>query len=370
MTFVPFSPMRPLLVFTLLAAATPLHGALSPAEAKVRVVPYSKAGVWSVRAVFRQNGPFDHCSANARYKSATRVSIIAYRSGNWRLWFAHPSWPDRGRTTFPATLQVDGRTVLKRRGNFKGRNAYIDLGRDTEKIKALMRGQQMAVISPSGTSRFSLKGTFRATVQVARCWKANYQTPSSGSGAFGSANNSSGGAFGGGGTGSGAFGGGAPVRKRPSNEMTRANTLELATQYLSKSKRPYSILPVNKSPLKHFPVSWKYSNGSIGGMRVFQNTSVSVEKLLSTLLSDQAKFCKGRNASHREGVRNVQGHQMIRAKGVCENGNGSVLNITYKVAELGRRMVMMVMEVKSAEGTSSGGKASGGPIRVPGPQEL
>ena len=105
-------------------------------------------------------------------------------------------------------------------------------------------------------------------------------------------------------------------------------------------------------------------------MRVFQNTFVSVEKLLSTLLSDQAKFCKGRNASQREAVRNVQGRQMIRAQGACENGNGSVLNITYKVAELGQRPVMMVMEVKSAGGASTSGKASGGPIRVPGPQEL
>ena len=371
MKFVPLSPMRPLLAFTLLAAALPLIGAPAPAQAKVRVVPYSKAGVWTVRAVFRENGPFDHCSANAGYKSGTRVSIIAYRSGNWRLWFAHPSWPDRGTTTFPATLQVDGRTVLRQNGNFKGRNAYIDLGPDIEKVKALMRGQQMAVISPSGTSRFSLNGTFRATVQVARCWKANYQTPSTGGGAFGSANNNSGGgAFGGGGSSGGAFGGAAPPTTRPSNELTRASTLELATQYLSKSQQPYSILPADKNPLKHFPVNWKYSTGGIGGMRVFQNTSVSVEKLLATLLSDQAKLCKGRNASQREALRNVQGRQMIRAQGVCENGNGSVLNITYKVAELGQRMVMMVMEVKSAGGASNSGKASGGPIRVPGPQEL
>ncbi len=191
----------------------------------------------------------------------------------------------------------------------------------------------MTVISPSGTSRFSLNGTFRATVTVAKCWKSNYTAPSSG-GAFASANNSGRGAFGG-----GAFGGIAP-RKTPANQRTRANTLELATQYLAKSKQPYAILPANKNTLKHFPVNWKYSRGGIGGMRVFKNTSVSVEKLLSVLLADQAKLCKGRNASQRNGLRTVQGRQMIRAKGVCETSKGAVLDITYKVAELGQRMVI------------------------------
>jgi hypothetical protein len=367
MTLGLLSPMRHILGLSVLAASFPFAVHVAPAQAKVRVVPYAKAGVWHVRAVFSARGPFDHCSANAKYKSGTRVSIIAYKSGNWRLWFAHPSWPDRGLTTFPATLQVDGRTVLTRTGNFKRRNAYIDLGSDINRVKALMRGRQMAVISPSGTSRFSLNGSFRATVTAAKCWKSNYTAPSSG-GAFGAANNSGRGAFGG-----GAFGGTAP-RKTPANQLNRANTLELATQYLAKSKQPYAILPANKNTLKHFPVNWKYSRGGIGGMRVFKNTSVSVEKLVSVLLADQAKLCKGRNASQRDGLRTVQGRQMIRAKGVCETSKGAVLDITYKVAELGQRMVMMVMEVnaKRPGGHAGGNSSSGGtgPIRMPGPQEL
>lgn len=366
------SPMRHLIGLSVLAATIPLVAAATPAAAKVRVVPYAKAGVWQVRAVFSERGTFNHCSASAKYKSGTRVSIIAYKSGNWRLWFAHSSWPDRGRTTFPATLKVDGRTVLTRTGNFKGRNAYIDLGRDTNKVKALMRGRQMVVISPSGASRFSLNGTFRATVSVAKCWTANNRKPSSG-GAFGSANNSSGGAFGGGATGGGAFGGNIK-RKAPANQLTRANTLELATQYLANTKQAYSILPANKNTLKHFPVNWKYSRGGIGGMRVFKNTSVSVDKLMSVLLADQAKSCQKRNASQREGIRTVQGRQMVRAKGVCETNRGSILNISYNVAELGRRMVMMVMEVKvkaKPTGNTAGGRrAPDGAIRAPGPQEL
>jgi hypothetical protein len=347
MSSVPCFLKRFLIVPAALLAVPVLRG--MSAEAKVRVENYSKAGLWSIRAVFRDPGPFDHCSANARYKSGTTVSIIAYRSGNWRLWFAHPSWPDRGSQRFPAQLEVDGRTVLERDGNFKGRNAYIDLGGDINKVKALMRGKRMSVVTPSGTSRFSLNGTFRATVEAARCWKANYQT--GGSRAFGSTNN-------GGGSG-GAFGGNAPAPNPKITQLSRANTLELTTRYLAKSKQAYSILPAEQNTLKHFPVNWKYGGGGNGGMRVFTNADVAVDKLLATLLSDQAKYCSGRDASQREDVRTVQGRRMVRARCVCETDNGSVLNITYKVAELGQQMVMMVMEVQSAAG--SGSRTSGNP---------
>ncbi|MFY0614737.1 MAG: hypothetical protein JXQ99_24625 [Hyphomicrobiaceae bacterium] len=340
------------------------------AEAKVRVVPYAKAGNWNVRAVYLSSGSFDHCSANAKYQSGTRVSIIVYRSGNWRLWFAHSKWPDRGRATFPATVQVDNRVVLNRSGRYKGRNAYIDLGREISRVKALMRGRSMAIVTPSGTSRFSLRGTNRATRSLAGCWKAHYKRPAAPAtgGAFGSANKNS-----------GAFGGGT-VARRKANELSRANTLEIATRYLSKAAQPYSIFPRDKAPLKHFPVNWKLESGLIGGMRVFKNTSVGVDKLLSSLLSDQAKHCKGRNASQREPQTQIRGRNIAKARGVCETSNGNVLNINYKVAQLGRRMVMMIMEIKSVKGRRPIGGLNSRrsapstptplPGRQPGPNEL
>lgn len=337
--------------------------AVGAADAKVKVVPYSKAGNWNIRAVFSSSGRFDHCSANARYQSGTRVSIIVYRSSNWRLWFAHSDWPDRGRAKFPATVSVDGRTVLNRSGQYKGRNAYIDLGRDIDRVKALMRGRSMSIITPSGTSRFSLRGTNRATRQVAGCWKAHYRRSTPSGGAFSSANQSQG-AFGSANQNRGAFGStNRAVRRRPSNELSRANTLEIATRYLSKARQSYSILSRDKQPLKYFPVNWRMQDGAIGGMRVFRNTSAPVGKLLGTLLSDQAKHCKGRNASQREPETVIRGRNVARARGVCETSSGRVLNITYKVAELGRRMVMMVMEIKSSTG-------AGGDKRPPGPNEL
>ena len=338
----------------------------SSSVAKVRVVPYSKAGPWQVRAVFRQNGPFDHCSANATYKSGTRVSIIVYASGNWRLWFAHDKWPDRGRQSFSTTLRVDGRTVLSSTGRFKNRNAYVDLGRDVKRVRALMRGRTMSVSTPAGTSSFSLKGTYRATRDVARCWTANYKRPSPGGGAFGSANSGGGGAFGGGS--GGAFGGAATAGR--ASVMSRAETLELATRYLGKSKQPYSILPSNKNPLKHFPVNWRYHSGTVGGMKVYRNTRASVDRVLSVLLSDQAKSCGGRNASQKGEPSTIRGRKIARARGVCETKSGSVLNITYRVAELGRGMMMMIMEVKTKKGSGGTAQGGGSDVYVPAPNEL
>ncbi len=344
---------------------------IDAADAKVRVVPYTKAGNWSVRAVYSAKGPFDHCSANTKYVSGTRVSIIAYRSGNWRLWFAHDSWPDRGRQRFPARVVVDGRTVLNDTGHFKGRNAYVDLGRNVERVRAIMRGRSMSVVTPSGTSSFSLRGTSKATRAVARCWKAHYRKPAGG-GAFGSANGRAA-------TG-GAFGGQPAQPKRKANELSRGDTLALATRYLARSRQPYSILPREKGPLKHFPVNWKMQNGTIGGMRVFKNTTTDVTKLLSSLLAEQAKYCEGRSATEKGDVKTVKGRRMVRARGVCETNKGRVLNITYKVAELGRKMVMMITEFRSGGAVSkqkSGQAARSGSdnlpkdqIRIPAPNEL
>ena len=381
--------MRSAKIFAaLLFVATGL-GSVQSAEAKskVRVFKFSKAGSWNIRSVFMtRTGRFDHCSANAVYKSGTRVSLIVYRSGNWRLWFSHKNWPDRGRAPFDATVRVDGRTVLSQTGYYKNRNAYIDLGRRAKRVRALMRGREMSVTTPNGTSRFRLTGTFKASRDAARCWTANYRRNLNGNnnnsasgGAFGggSANNG-GGAFGGGraNNNSGAFGGGNIARPKRANVLSRASTIELATRYLSKANQPYSILPQNKSPLKHFTVNWKYRSGAIGGMKVFKNTSVSVDKVLSSLLSDQAKHCKGRNASEKQPQREVRGRRIARARGVCDTNKGSVLNITYRVAELGRQTVMMIMEVKSKKvagagtGAQSGGQQGDGSIYVPGPNEL
>jgi len=337
------------------------------ADAKVRVVPFVKSGSWNVRAVYSANGTFNHCSGTARYQSGTRVSIIVYANTNWRLWFTHSSWPHRAKSTFPATVRVDGRVVLNQDGYFTGRSAYVNLGRKVSRVKALMRGRSMAVSTPAGTSKFRLTGTNRATQQIARCWKTHYRKRAP----------NNGGAFGGGvssGPASGAFGGRAVVRRK-SNQLSRGATLEIATEYLSKAPQAYSILSKTKSPLKHFPVNWRMQDGSIGGMRVFKNTKASVDKLLGVLLSDQAKNCKGRNASQREPSKMIRNRRIARARGVCETSTGTVVKTSYKVAELGRHMIMIVMEAGSTGAKSnrlpkdrSTGKH--GAIYIPGPKEL
>ena len=88
------------------------------ADAQARVVSFSKTGAWQVNAVYDRTGIFNHCAATAVYHSGTKVAFIAYRSGIWRLQFYKKDWPKRDRVTFPARLDVDGRTVFRGNGFF------------------------------------------------------------------------------------------------------------------------------------------------------------------------------------------------------------------------------------------------------------
>jgi len=346
------------------------------AQGRAKVVAFSKAGNWRVNAVYSSNGNFNHCSASATYRSGTRVAFIAYASGLWRLQFYKRDWPKRPVTKFPARLEVDGRNVLRGKGFFRGRSAFIDLGRSSERVFALMRGNIMAIHSPSGTSSFRLSGTFNAASEVARCWKFKRRA---GTGAFANNNsNSNQGAFGGGtgknnrgafgGNQGGAFGSSSSSVRRRAKVLSRGQTLDLATSYLSGINRPYKILPNGKNVLKHFPVNWKFGNGLLGGMKVYTNTRTPPQAVLNRLLAQQATNCKGRSATERETpLRLKSGRTVQRAKGICATPSGSILSMRYRVSKLKSSLLMVIMFVgakKQYGGSSGSGK------KQPGPNEL
>ena len=343
------------------------------AQGRAKVVNFAKSGNWRVNAVYSKKGSFNHCSAAATYRSGTRVAFIAYASGLWRLQFYKKDWPQRSNEKFPASLVVDKRTVLRGDGFFRGRSAFIDLGRSTKRVIALMRGKVMMIRTPSGTSSFRLDGTFNAATQVARCWKAKNRTTADGAfanrngGAFGGRN--SGGAFGGQsgrGAQSGAFGNSSRSKSRI---LPRGQTLDLATSYLSGINRPYSILPKHKNVLKHFPVNWKFNNGLVGGMKVYIDSRTPPRSVLKRLVGQQAANCKGRSATEQEKpLRLKSGRIVQRARGVCDLNNGSVLNVRYRVSRLKRNLLMVIMLVGAKK--QFGGDAAGGNNRQPAPNEL
>lgn len=356
---------------SVLTAAMFVAAASPVAAQKVRVVNFAKSGNWNVQAIYdRARQVFSHCSASATYRSGTKVSLIAYAGGDWKLQFYKRDWPKRPVTKFPARLVVDGKVVLRGAGNFRGRSAFIALGRSSKRVIALMRGRVMSIRTPSGTSSFRLDGTFRATVQLARCWKVHTNRPPS-SGAFASNQ----GAFGSAPQQGGAFG--ATPRSSRGAVLPRGRTLELATAYLSKSKRPYSFLTRDKNVLKHFPVNWKFENGVIGGMKVYRNSGTGAEAVLQRMLAQQAANCKGRSATDRESVLRLKnGRRVYRARGVCEAKASSIIDIRYRVMELNAGMVMVVMHMglKGVDSDRSGTPLSGGgrteQRRLPGPNDL
>ncbi len=359
--------MRPLLFANLaisifctsVVSLLPLSTVL--AQGRAKVVAFSKSGGWQINAIYSQNGAFNHCSASATYRSGTRVAFIVYASGLWRLQFYKKAWPKRPETRFPASLEVDGRRVLSGRGFFRGRSAFIDLGKTSKRVFALMKGRVMTIRSPSGTSSFRLDGTYKATFQVARCWKAMRKR---GGDAFAGNNQ---GAFGNGA--SGAFGGRAGTSPGSARLLSRAQTLDLATSYLSATQRPYTFLPAAKNLLKGYPVNWTFTDGKIGGMKVYTNTAVDPARVLKRLLASQAENCNGRNATEPEPPLRLKksGRLVHRARGICQSAGGSVQQIKYRVSRLRNKVLMIVVHVDRNSLPESGQPTE---QRAPKPNEL
>jgi len=343
-------------------------GMAMPAGAQVKTFKFGTAGNWKVLAVYTRNRVFSHCTAQARYKNGMKIFLIAYANQVWSLQFHRPDWPRRDGQQFPVTLKVDGRTVMTTDGKFRGRSAFISLGSSSKRVRAIMRGRVMAVVSPSGTSRFKLTGTNRAARMVGRCWKRHQTIATSrNDGAFGAppgGNNQ--GAFGAPPSGSakppGAFR--APRQSPPTTRrrksralLTREQTMKLAIRYLSGVKAPYEILASDRNVFRNFPVNWRYETGRLGGMMVLKESRFNAEMGLQSLLRDHAKWCKGRSQVDRKPTRGVAGAKVARARGLCRT-QGKVIGYDYSVAELKGRRVMLIIESLPTRSVRPGARAS------------
>jgi len=312
------------------------------AVAASKIVPFGKYGAWRINSVFSANGAFSNCFAKARYKSGIEVSVIFERQGRWLLRFYKHSWPNRQLSKFPSTIRIDGRRVFKGNGFFKGRSAYIILGRELKRVTALMRGQRMSVSTSSGTTSFRLDGTYRATLAVARCFDVNrgrYRNNDAFSGNTRPYTNRNSTAR------QGAFGGSTASSNNTSRGtiLSRGSTLDLATSYLSVIKTPYKFLPKNKNVFPRFPVNWQFSNGRYGGVRAYRNARMSSSQELRRLVALNAANCNGRSATEKEKpLRLKNGEPLLRAKVVCETSRG-VTTLRYSVARLASNVLMVVV---------------------------
>lgn len=338
-------------------ACVPLTTAATDADAQsMRTQKFAQAGNWRIQSVTNASGTFNHCSARVTYRSGMQVFLIAFNNGVWSIQFFRKDWPKRKLQYFPVTLQIDGRTVMKTRGKFRGRSAFVELGTSARRVRAFMKGRVMSVISPSGVSKFKLTGTFRAAKSVARCWDRYREvaTARRNDGAFGSAPRRGEGAFG---TprppNDGAFGGGstAPERKaRPEQgraQLGRDKTMRLARRYLTASQKSYEILPGNKNVFKNFPVNWRYESGQLGGMMILQSSRFDAESGLNSLIGDQRKWCKGSNAFERRATQGAAGRRLSRARGICRMEGKRTVVYDYSVAELSNKRIMMIIEAVS-----------------------
>ena len=365
----------------------------------LKTYQFAKAGSWSIKTLYNKQN-FVSCYARVRYRSGINLSLIAYASGQWSLQFYRDDWPKREVSQFPATLEVDNKVISRGNATYRGRSVFVSIGRDADRVRALMRGRVMTIRSQSGVSSFKLTGSFKAAQQVAECW--TQQRRKANSGAFANNAPGNGGAFGNGGRGndnSGAFnapprnnnggafgapgGGNGQQARRPNNGlpgnrqnvMSRGGTMEYAARYLARSPQRYEILPTSENVFRNFPVNWRYESGRVGGMMVVAVGRPDAEKGIALLLSDQTKLCEGRSATERKPTTGEVGRRVAKASGICQ-GRSGVSKLDYFAVEFGaNRMALIVEMSKSSQdnaGRSNGFRPYGSnPMqRIPGPNEL
>ncbi|MFM1814901.1 MAG: hypothetical protein RLZ98_1596 [Pseudomonadota bacterium] len=337
----------------LIVSLAVLLGAL-PASA-TRTVKFGTYQSWNIIASYNDAGQFTFCSASSLYQSGTRFSIIYYvQRAAWVIQFYHSGWPERSGNT-PVRLVVDGRTITSTNARFYKRSVFVDLGPAIDRVKALMRGNRLSVITNSGSSAYSLKGSFGATVQVASCFKAHYRA---GSGAF-AGRGGAGGAFGAPQSPSqGAFAA-PPSSARPNakvRKLTRAETLDHALSYLNRSKLPYKLLPASGNYFKNFPVNWSYGPNSYGGMMILKGASKKGEDQLAHLLGDQARLCNEKSATSRRPLEQTKTSTIYRATGACSTG-GKQFALHYTVLESQDRatQVLIIEMIHAADAKTAPG---------------
>ena len=275
-------------------------------------------------------------------------SFTTAKRATWSLQFYHSAWPKRSGKT-PVLLRVDNRDILRTRARFLKRSVFVELGPSVDRVKALMRGRRLTVVTGSGRSAFSLKGSSGATVRVARCVKAYYRSGTgafagNNSGAFGSAPSQSSGAF------------ATPSSKSKSRKLGRAQTLEIALKYLNGNKLNYKILPASANYFKNFPVNWSYGPKSYGGMMVIRNSSKTGTQQLGGLLGDQARLCTDKSAVERKPIQRMKKTTIHRASGACST-NGQVYALRYLVIESNSAptVIMIVEMIHSSDSKKSPG---------------
>jgi len=312
--------LRPILTSSLVLFAT-----MSASLADTKSVFYANASGWTVEAVYDvPSSQFSFCVANAIYRDETNFAISLNRTGEWFLIFYNNAWSSSNTGAFPVNIIVDGKIIDRTDASWLAKGALIKFGDAPEKVVALMRGRVLTVATSSGTSRFSLDGSFKAALAVAACAELHSGQQARDNGAFGN----------------------KPVAQNETegaNKLPRSLTLEVAAEYLGKWNVPYRILPQSENFFTNLPVNWKYGEHSVGGMLVLTGSGLSGEQTFVSILQDHTKICTGKSGIVRETPERAGDSMIYKARGVCQE-NTETFEISYIVLE-GNEFVIIVLEL-------------------------
>jgi len=313
-----------LALLALLALILSITG-ITGSHAGTRSVFYETTRGWNVNAVYDTgSSQFSFCSASAVYRDHTTFLISRFANGNWVISFFNDAWSESGKGSFRVDLIVDGKTIDRTTATWVGKGAIINFGQEVEKLVSIMRGYTLTIVSRTGSSKFSLEGSAKATWATLDCWKLHANSGGANPGAFG-----------------------APAQAQ--NSLSTSNnlrliTLEAATAYLGNYNVPYKILPESENFFKNLPVNWTYGRSSVGGMLIGPSgTNYSGEQALVDLLQDQTKACTGKSAIDRQAPTMSGDVKVYRARGVCQTDKDA-FEAVYTVAD-GEAGIILIVEL-------------------------
>jgi hypothetical protein len=300
--------MRILCAFLLFLFTAPV---LAQAKDDDNIHVAFRYGAWTGRAAYEE-GQFRFCAMSAHYVHGIVMAFLLKPDLQWAVMFAKDNgFPRNAPRQFQ--FYIDGQHKLTDTANPVGDSGLIMPLPDSAPLMRDMRaGRMLSVVSGHGTTRFSLRGTSQAFVELYNCVRKHDRVAAGG----------------------GAFGGGGRVAASPPQPAGTGLdayrvprdvlVAEMANIFSESGVKAYRFMPYeeNKSVGE---VVWQWPDNSFSGISVYRNIpNVALAREEGEILRVHASGCKGNFVSGRRAPGQVGQFEVRKLFAHCTAGIQSV----------------------------------------------
>lgn len=290
-----------------------------------------QSGNWSGKPMFKKTGQFARCFMNVKYRNGITLGFDIDRKYTWAIWLYRPKWNLNKGAKLPTQIVVDGANAINVTAAAISPKLIMIPLKNSARIVKLMRGGNTMRINLGPTSvPFKLQGTSKAISKLSRCVARQLALETGRRDTLGVKSSGKRDTLG--------IGGPAarpkPKLKRRANTKTaglakfkigKAQSAILVSNLLSATGIPgYKIVAPDKNPLPSYDVVWHWPNGVVGAFAGFKNVQgVNLETIVSLVVADDSKICKGDFASGRKKSQVRNSLTVQRAFTACDAGKKS-----------------------------------------------